>query len=176
MSDTGQQPPAAPAEAGDGFSRYLALVRDRLAKAGFEVSAGDGEGALVGHRRQAKLSRFGLVDTTVTIARGGPEASAADLTAVEAQAFDNAMRRKSSIPRGFGSSVVSYPVLVVDRATPELRTFAEQYVPKHWSVMDFPVVIELSTGPAISVTKTPAWGAAYYKKTRQEATDLLTPA
>ena len=68
-----------------------------------------------------------------------------------------------------------YPVLAADGISDELRRFVGSYDPKHWCLMEFPVVVEPSSRSLVLLEKTPIWGAAYYRKTRHEARDLLAP-
>ena len=156
---------------------YLALISQRLERAGFGVERrGSDDLALVGHRRQGKLSRFGFVDTVVGVGSPRPSATSSDLEVIADRSFNEALRLKVRLPRGLGSQVVSYPALVVDQCSDELRSFAATYAPKHWSAMDFPIVVDLATGTLVFLEKTPMWGAAYYKRTREEARELLSPA
>jgi hypothetical protein len=157
------------------FTHYVDSVRGRLAGAGFDLLDGSGQAALTAHRRQAKFTRFGFVDTVVAISQAPSHASADHLVALTEQSFRDARQHKIWLPRGLGSQLVSYPALVLEQATPELRSFVAQYAPKHWSALDFPSVVELSTGSVLCYEKTPVWGGAYYRKTRQEVSALLSP-
>jgi hypothetical protein len=86
---------------------------------------------------------------------------------------DAALAGKIRIPRGLGSSLVVYPVLLADAIPDELKEFISSYAPKHWSIVEFPAVVDLSSGDLVLFEKTPVWGAAYYRATRREAQDLL---
>ena len=57
----------------------------------------------------------------------------------------------------------------------DLARFAESYAPKHFSIMEFPLVIDPAVRRLVMLDKTPFWGAAYYRKTRQDAQELLAP-
>jgi hypothetical protein len=127
-------------------------------------------------RKQVKLSRFGIVETVVVISDVHSQAGSDQLRTFGAEIVRSALKGKSRIPRGLGSSLVVYPVLVTDGVSDELRRFASSYAPKHWSILEFPVVVEPGAGSMVLVEKTPVWGAAYYRKTRREAQDLLAPA
>lgn len=127
-------------------------------------------------RREVKLTRFGIVETVVAINAGAGRSEPEDLRKFGEDVVEFALAGKTKIPRGLGSSLVVYPVLVVDEASTELRRFAASYAPKRWSVMEFPVVVEGSSGSLLLLEKTPLWGSAYFRKTRREAQDLLAPA
>jgi hypothetical protein len=154
---------------------YVETVRDRLSRAGFREE-GPAFGALLSaRRREVKLTRFGLVETVVAISAARERSAPEDLRMFGADTVGFALDGKSRIPRGLGSSLVVYPALVVDEAPPELRSFVTSYAPKHWCVMEFPVVVETGAQSLVLLEKTPLWGAAYYGKTRREAQDLLAP-
>jgi len=155
---------------------YLDAARDRLSRAGFREEASPAGAVLKVRRRQIKLSRFGIVETVVAISDVHSQPGPDQLRAFGAEIVRSAREGKSRIPRGLGSSLVVYPVLVTDGISDELRRFASSYTPKHWSILEFPVVVDPGTGSLVLVEKTPAWGAAYYRKTRREAQELLTPA
>jgi hypothetical protein len=159
-----------------GAEGYLESTRDRLKRAGFQEEPSPSGAVLQARRKQVKLSRFGIVETVIAISDVRPQAGPDQLRAFGAEIVRSALEGKSRIPRGFGSSLVVYPVLVTDGISDELRQFASSYTPKHWSILEFPVVVEPDTGNLVLVEKTPAWGAAYYRKTRREAQDLLAPA
>jgi hypothetical protein len=152
---------------------YLQAVRIRLTADGFQLSEGDADASLSAQRRQFKPTRFGLVETTVRLSSRRESATADELRAFADESLRWALAHKSRIPRGLGSSLVVYPTLVVETASPELRAFVAGYAPKHWSALEFPVVAELSNERLGCLEKTPFWGAAYYKKTREEARELL---
>ncbi len=82
---------------------------------------------------------------------------------------------KVKLPRGLGSSLVVYPVLVTSGTSLELTEFVESHFPKHWAILEFPVVVRLDEQRLTFATKTPSWGRAYYRQTRREAQQLLAP-
>ncbi len=137
------------------LTTYTERANNRLEGAGFGVERGDGEFALIAHRREVKPSRFGFVDTLVAI--NGPAALATPegLRNLAAQVFREAQARKVRLPRGLGSSVVCYPVLAVEIVPAELRDFVADFVPKHWGALDFPVVVDLASETLVCCEKTP---------------------
>jgi hypothetical protein len=159
-----------------GAQEYLESTRDRLKRAGFQEEASPSGAVLKARRKAVKLSRFGIVETVVAISDARSQPGPDQLRAFGADIVRSALEGKSRIPRGLGSSLVVYPVLVTDGVSDELRGFTSSYTPKHWSILEFPVVVDPGTGSLVFVEKTPAWGAAYYRKTRLEAQELLTPA
>lgn len=120
-------------------------------------------------RRRVQVSKFGFWETFVFLfgEGSGPEKSA--------EALRTALKHKVAVPRGFGSGVLVYPVFVVQQAGPELVALTEKPAPKHWAAFEFPVVAELATGRLLRLEKTAVWGAAYFKRMRQEADELFTP-
>ena len=123
-----------------------------------------------------KLSRFGIVETVVEVSTLHLQPTPDELRAFGGDAVRSALEGKSSVPRGLGSSLVVYPVLVADGISEGLTRFASSYAPKHFCIMEFPLVIEPATRSLVLLGKTPVWGAAYYHKTRREAQELLAPA
>ena len=120
-----------------------------------------------------KLTRFGLVETVVAVCERSGSSEPDDLRLLGADIVQFAKDGKSKIPLGLGCSLVVYPVLLVDEASSELRQFAGSYTPKHWCVMEFPVVVERSTRSLVMLGHVPLWGAAYFRKTRRDAQELL---
>jgi hypothetical protein len=154
---------------------YLESTLHRLQVAGFRQEASPPGATLKGRRREVKLSRFGLVETVVAISSVRSQPGADQLRAFGADIVRSALDGKSRIPLGFGSSVVVYPVLVADGVSDELSGFANSYAPKHWCIVEFPVVVDTRNRSLLLLNKTPIWGAAYYRKARREAQDLLAP-
>ena len=154
---------------------YLETVRDRLSSAGFRDESPPSGAVLSARRREVKLTRFGLVETVVAISDRSGSSETDDLRLLGADIVRFALAGKTKIPLGLGSSLVVYPVLLVDEASSELRQFAGSYTPKHWCVLEFPVVVERSTWSLVMLEHAPLWGAAYYRKTRLDAQKLLAP-
>jgi hypothetical protein len=114
-----------------------------------------------------------MVETVIVISDPMTHADADRLRSFGEEAVRSAGLGKSRLPLGFGSSLVVYPVLLVDGISEALTQFAEDYVPKLWSIVEFPVVVDPSTEIVVFSSKTPVWGSAYYRKTRREAQELL---
>jgi hypothetical protein len=154
---------------------YLESTRDRLRRAGFREEVSPSGAVLKARRREVKFSRFGIVETVVAISNVRSQPGPDQLRAFGADIVRSALEGKTRIPRGLGSSLVVYPVLVADGMTDELSRFASSYTPKHWCILEFPVVVEPGSRSLVLLDKTPIWGAAYYRKTRSEAQELLAP-
>jgi hypothetical protein len=155
---------------------YLDSIRARLAQAGFQLEATRTGTTLKACRREVKLSRFGIVETVVEVSTLHSQPTPDDLRACGGDAVRSALEGKSRIPRGLGSSLVVYPVLVAEGISDGLTQFANSYAPKHFCIMEFPLVIEPATRTLVLLGRTPLWGAAYYRKTRREAQELLAPS
>ena len=85
--------------------------------------------------------------------------------------FDGGFRhakRVNRIPllRGLQFGYIVVPWIVVDRATPELVSFAVGQPRKHWALFEFPVLHDLSTGQTHYFQQTAMWGALYYSDMR----------
>ena len=155
---------------------YLETVRDRPSRAGFREESPPARAVLSARRREVKLTRFGLVETVVAISDPSGSSEPDDLRLLGDDIVQFALAGKTKIPLGLGSSLVVYPVLLVDEVLPELREFVGSYAPKHWCVMEFPVVVEKRTWSLVMLEHAPLWGAAYYRKTCRDAQELLAPA
>jgi hypothetical protein len=154
---------------------YFEEVRDHLEEAGFKDEAPPPGSTLKARRRSIKLSRFGVVETVVAVSTVRSQPDSEQLRTFGGAVVESALAGKVRIPRGFGSGLVVYPVFVADAIPDELREFVASYAPKRWSILEFPVVVDLSSGDLVLFEKTPLWGAAYYRTTRREARVLLAP-
>ena len=156
-------------------SGYVESVRERLHGAGFREEPSPAGALLKARRRQVKVSRFGVVETVVVISTSRSEADPDQLRMFGSESVRAARVGKTRLPLGLGSSLVVYPVLLVDAISDPLDGFVHSYAPKHWSIVEFPVVVAPATQTLAFATKTPVWGSAYYRKTRREAQDFLAP-
>ncbi len=88
-------------------------------------------------------------------------------------AFDN---RDSYLPRGVFAMVVSFPLIVSDDFTDDLKKWMSDTVsPKHWSATESPVLVSLKGRELYFCRKTPMWGADYYRGFRKFAEKELVP-
>jgi hypothetical protein len=155
--------------------RYLETVRERLQSAGFREETPPSSATLKARRRETKLTRSGIVETVIVIRRVVPAPAPAELQAFGADCVRSALDGKTRIPRGLGSSLVVYPVVVVDSVSAALVHFLNAYAPKRWALLEFPVAVDVTTSSLAMRTTTPLWGGAYYEKTRNDARALLEP-
>ena len=153
---------------------YLETVRGRLNAGGFRDEAPAAGAAIQLRQRTAKASRLSLVETVVAIRSGEEAARPEDVRAFASNVVRSALAGKSKIPRGLGSSLVVYPVVVVEECSAELRMFMASYVAKHWCLLELPVVVEGRTGNLVMYEETPVWGALYQRTTRNDARDWLS--
>jgi len=156
--------------------RYVESVRERVQLAGFRQETPPKGAILKARRREAKLTRFGIVETVVVISDVYSQPSPDQFRAFGSDSVRSALEGKSRIPRGLGSSLVVYPVVIGDGISDELIGFVRSYVPKHWAIVEFPVALDLRSSSLVLLQTRPFWGAAYYSKTRRDAYDLLAPA
>jgi hypothetical protein len=155
---------------------YVETVRERLLGAGFKEEDPPAGSTLQARHRVIKLSRFGFIETVVVVSTIRSRPTAEDLKAFASDAVKSALVGKVRLPLGFGSGVVVYPVLLVDAIPSELTEFVRSYAPKNWAILEFPVVVNPASGELVFFEKTPMWGSAYYRTTRQVARKLLTPS
>jgi hypothetical protein len=88
--------------------------------------------------------------------------------------FDAGFRQAKKVNRvpllrgmQFGFMVI--PCLVVETADKALIEYAESRPPKHWSLFEFPVVVDRSTGRTHYYNHTALWGAAFFSDMRKLA-------
>jgi hypothetical protein len=101
---------------------------------------------------------------------GGAAATPADAKAL----FDAGFRQAKKVNRvpllrgmQFGYMVVA--CLVVRTADRALIEYAESRPPKHWSLFEFPVVVDRSTGRTHYYNHTAMWGAVFFSDMRKLA-------
>jgi hypothetical protein len=149
------------------YAEFFDDLAQRLGGNGFSVTRNvapsDHRFDMIAVRSAFKLSKFGKMTTFILAAVVNP----ADADAVQnysskstKYALDN---RDSLLPRGFGGSLLSVPVIVSDDFTDELiQWMTETLAEKHWSAFEFPVLISPKARRIFYCNKTPVWGAAYY--------------
>ena len=88
--------------------------------------------------------------------------------------FDASFRQAKKVNRvpllrgmQFGYMVI--PCLVVEAADRALIEYAESRPPKHWSLFEFPVVVDRSTDRTHYYNQTAIWGAAFFSDMRKLA-------
>ena len=161
------------------YRQYVDFFKSRCGESGFaiteDVQIGDLACDVVAHKEGFELTRFGNAVYFYFLARR-PSLSVEQLTDLSAACHAYALQnRRNKLPIGFFNGVFTFPFFCCEAASEETARFAEQYRPTHWSAQEFPVVVDLSTGDAHYFQKTPLWGAAYYRRSREIAADLTTP-
>ena len=68
--------------------------------------------------------------------------------------------------RGLRFGYMIIPCVAVESATPELIAYATSCPRKHWSLFEFPVVHDLSSGQTYFYRETGAWGALFFSDMR----------
>jgi len=85
-------------------------------------------------------------------------------------------KRVNRIPllRGMQLGYMVTPVIAVDAVTPEIVSFVTSCPQKHWSLFEFPVLHDLSTGQIYFYQGTAMWGAFFFSDMRSMAKIALT--
>jgi hypothetical protein len=155
-------------------AEFLHKVESNLQHGGFRVTRGvelpDGQTADVfGSRTHFSWKGFVILSQHVCVQDRHGE----DVTPADAQAlFDTCFRRAKKVNRvpllrgmQFGYMVV--PCLVVSHADPELIEYAESKPRKHWSLFEFPVVVDRFTHKIHYYRDTAMWGALFFSDMRK---------
>jgi hypothetical protein len=137
---------------GEGFS-----VTRNVATSGYSLD-------VIAIRSAFELSKFGKMTRFIIAAAVNPvdAKTVQDYSSKSTKyALDN---RDSLLPRGFGGSLLSVPVIVSDDFTDELKKWmTETLTEKHWAAFELPVLVSPKARQIFYCKKTPVWGAAYYK-------------
>ncbi|MEO1063518.1 MAG: hypothetical protein AAFZ07_19045 [Actinomycetota bacterium] len=144
----------------DWIAHRFAAIARTLEGEGFERR--DVDGALVLHRRKFQLSRFGVVDTFVSLLAVDGEASADDLRGHLDRSIEVALTSKSGIPRGLGSAVELHPVTLASGADPSALDEATATTPNRWSMMIIPALIPGADASVVTYEGRKVWGGAYH--------------
>lgn len=97
----------------------------------------------------------------------GTAATPADAQVLFDASFHQAKKvNRVSLLRGMQFGYVVIPCLIVAAADKALIEYAESRPPKRWSVFEFPVVVDRSTGRTHYCTQTATWGAFYFSDAR----------
>jgi hypothetical protein len=73
------------------------------------------------------------------------------------------------LPRGLQFGYMVIPVLVGESPDTSLIQAVSQCPPKHWSLFEYPVLIDLSANQTICFSGTAAWGAFFFSDMRKVA-------
>jgi hypothetical protein len=101
---------------------------------------------------------------------GDAAVSPADAAALFEAGFRQA-KKVNRVPllRGMQFGYMVVPCLVVAKADGKLIEYAVSRSPKHWSLFEFPVVYDRSTGLTHYYNHTAIWGAFYFSDMRKLA-------
>jgi hypothetical protein len=124
---------------------------------------------LVGSRTYFSLKGLVLLSQHIVVKKV-ENANVPDLTTL----FDTAFRfgkKRNWIPllRGMQFGYMIIPVIVTLKLQPELAEYATARPRKHWSLFEFPVVVEADTGRVEYFRGTALWGGFYFSDMRQVA-------
>ena len=143
----------------DWIAHRIAAIARTLEAEGFERSEIDG--ALVMHRRKFQASRFGVVDTFVSLLAVDGPAGAADVGGHLDRAVEQALASKSRIPRGLGSAVELHPVTLSAGADDAAIAAASSITPNRWSMMIVPALVHAPDSDPVLYEGRKVWGGAY---------------
>lgn len=165
----------------DNFQNLLSTTEARLSSAGFRVSRSvalpDGNTADLTASRTAFTWKFFVVLSQHFLLRRASTCSIPEIQSF----FDAGFRygkRINRVPlvRGLQFGYMIIPCVAVENATPELIAYATSRPRKHWSLFEFPVVYDLSSGHTHFYRDTAFWGALYFSDMRSIVeSSLVTP-
>jgi hypothetical protein len=120
-------------------------------------------------------SKIGLSDRYCFIKHVPDNITAQFAKSYSSALYNYAYLHKQTLGRFFRSMMMVFPVLIVDKASQELVNFIHSYQTNKFKSVEFPCLIELSTGNIYYYEKTPLWGALYYNGFRQDAYKFFSP-
>lgn len=85
--------------------------------------------------------------------------------------FEYAIHNYKGLPRGFQNGVVSFNVLAGRKVDDNAVSFDISKPSLHFAAFEMPVIVDLKTEKLHYFTKTPMWGAIYYKYLRKYIND-----
>jgi len=154
------------------YQTFLKLLERKLAGKGFEIKynivISPYQVDLLALKTSFEASKFGKMTRTITVT----SLENVDIGTVQSfsmastrYALDN---RGSLLPRGFGGSLFSVPVIVSYDFNIDIKLWMEKtLMEKHWAAFEFPVLISLKDRKIYYCKKTPIWGSAYYRGFRR---------
>jgi len=107
----------------------------------------------------------------------GTTATPADSQALFDASFRQAKKvNRVPLVRGMQFGFMVIPCLVVASADKALIAYAESQPRKRWSLFEFPVVVDRSTGRTHYYAETAMWGAFFFSDMRDLVTRCIVPA
>jgi hypothetical protein len=157
---------------------FFDTLAQKAAALGYHVNRGESLPevffGVVAKRQFFNWLRFGFIEADFLVA----ERAELDRAGVGQFAFDcfrYAVGQRQSIGRmGLPIHLFIFPVAVVPRVDPTVRDFIREEPPEQMTgAFQFPVIYEVESGAAHYFQKTPRWGLANYKLSRQLVTPLF---
>ncbi len=161
-------------------SRFLAALQERLQAKGLrttrDVTLPNGVMAdLVASRTYFSWKGLVLLSQHVVV-RCADSGTQADLEALFDAGFSHA-KKVNRIPllRGMQFGYMVIPCLVLHHADESVARYAESLPRKHWSLFEFPVVVDLNGDAVHYYRKTALWGAAFFSDMRRVVENTISP-
>ena len=164
-------------------AEFLSRVENNLQRYGMRVSRDvdlpDGQTAEVfGSRTYFSWKGLVILSQHVCVQDcGGTNPTPADAKALFDAGFRQA-KRVNRVPllRGMQFGYIVIPCLIVGSATPALIEYAERRPAKHWSLFEFPVVVDRVSGHTHYFKKSAMWGAFFFSDLRKLVERCIAPA
>jgi hypothetical protein len=159
-----------------GNSDYLTSISTNMRDFGLRVSSqvqlpGGPVVDLFGSRTYFSWKGLVILSQHVAVRDyAGAAATPADAKALFEASFRQAKKvNRWPLLRGMQFGYMVLTCLVVETADRALIEYAESRPPKHWSLFEFPVVVDRSTGRTHYYNQTAIWGAAFFSDMRKLA-------
>ncbi|MDD2235138.1 MAG: hypothetical protein PHZ11_07475 [Desulfitobacteriaceae bacterium] len=95
------------------------------------------------------------------------EIDADDITNYSSSCVDYALNNYKGLPRGLQTGLVAFNVLISENVSDKAIEVAVSRPKKRFAAFEIPIIYDLSKEKAYYYTKTPMWGAIYYKYFRE---------
>ncbi len=145
---------------GDWIAGRRDEIAARLARDGFTTVREDDE-TIVYHNRKFSPSRFGMLDSVVTVQTMTGTAAKSDLVDHEEAAVREALELKVALPRGLFSAVEVFPVTLVDEVASDAIEFVCGTLRNRWAVMSMSAVVHNAGTEVATYEGRKVWGGAY---------------
>jgi len=122
-----------------------------------------------------EASKIGLTDRYCYFKSVPDETGVQFLRSYSSALYDYSYQHKQTLKRFFRSMMIVFPVILVNKASNELISFIRNYHTRKFKSVEFPSIIELSTGEIHCCEKTPFYGALYYNGFRRDSYNFFAP-
>ncbi len=154
------------------YAAYFDQLSQKLSREGYsigkDVASDEYHFDVVASRSAVEVTKFGKMARFIIIS------TLENVDTIKFQDYSSHAtkyaleNRNSALPRGFGGSLLSIPVLVSDDFSEDLKMWTEKHLmEKHWSAFEFPVLVSPKAKRIYYCRKTPVWGWAYYRGFRK---------